>query len=709
MNKISSYFSALAGSVLATAVALLPAACSPDDNTDNGDFMLYYESIVDIGPSTNFNLTPSWHGGTPSDFEITKVTCNDSAIQSDSFSIDSETGEFSLHDTDDMEPGVYKVSVSCKAGGDRHNFEDAITINMMKAVPDGISVEPSVLTVTLADVISGSSDLPTAQVSTSGDHVSITGYYISTIRKDGEVISDPGLFKISSSGLISIVANESAEPGEYVLDLKLTTYLVGQDSEDGIFSNALTVNITSAPLALTYDPAVGKVEQGYGFKSVAPVLTGSKEGLVYTLKSTSPEEASISVVDSTGVIVVDSTQTIPVGTSISVSVTATNEYGSTDFDDVYTITAVEYIAPITTFSYNDLSDVIETSAFSNPVAEMDGLEVTYSFVDLDTNLTDLKINQSTGEVYAEKGNSIPAGEYTVTVRATNNKGSMDASFKLTVIENPYMFTYVSWGNNLGLSPVTDYASQYRLMPEDDSLVIPIVESDLPAGQTVTYSLKRAFCKAAVSIDENGTITVQKSSTKRVDFVYITVTCGGDDPNAVSKVIPVFFHHATTIGGIQILYTPFVFQCNPVKGGKSAAPTITGNTQKIGMDFRRSFNYINLAGPESHISGAPSVSGGFLNSLWTTYFTAKGEAVNTGKREPMSYWDSKVNAQLRLGYTDPDDYSVVINPGKFRTDDGYANGVFVGQQIFGDNGGVDPSTTNDKQGQIFMCVWFDTDF
>src|SRR5690606_27398750 len=96
-------------------------------------------------------------------------------------------------------------------------------------------------------------ELPTAQVTTGDDHVSITKYEIA--RSDFSKY-----FAISSSGLISIVRGDaSLSPGKYVLALKLRT---GASKEDeGIFENAIEIDVTSEPLALTYTPAQGKLEE----------------------------------------------------------------------------------------------------------------------------------------------------------------------------------------------------------------------------------------------------------------------------------------------------------------------------------------------------------------------------------------------------------------------------------------------------------------
>ena len=46
--------------------------------------------------------------------------------------------------------------------------------------------------------------------------------------------------------------------------------------------------------------------------------------------------------------------------------------------------------------------------------------------------------------------------------ATNTKGSETATFTLTITANPNYFTYFRYGNNLGLTPIENYADQFRI-------------------------------------------------------------------------------------------------------------------------------------------------------------------------------------------------------------------------------------------------------
>ena len=280
------------------------------------------------------------------------------------------------------------------------------------------------------------------------------------------------------------------------------------------------------------------------------------------------------------------------------------------------------------------------------------------------------------------------------------------------------FSYVSWGNNLGLTPYADYASQYRVSSSSEmtGMTLPIVASDIPDGATVTYEIDTTayYLSYGATIDTDGTISTSSlkgfsSSQNRTTFFSVIVTVGeGDD--AVSKKFPIFFNMANTIDTLTVSYTPFAAKVNPETGGSSAEVTIAetlADTCIFVMDYRRSFRYYNLNGPEGHVDGQPSDSGSFLETLWTQYYTSVGGTVNTGARNPMSYLNNTSDLTAPLAYVDNDNnHKVVVNSDKFKDDYGYANGVLIGQMTF-ETDGTDPLSSSN---QIFpLALWFDTDF
>lgn len=598
LQNITSRFLAI---LMVVGLCVTNSSCTDPETTDSTKFALFYAGITDIGPSMSFNLdAPTYIGGAPSDFAITRVTLNGETYDTNSFAIDTNTGSISLSNTSELPVGLYTLSVSCYSNGNYYEFKDIVTINMMKPVPDSISVEPNKISAEFADIISTEStvELPTAQVTTEGDHISIQKYIIANVRKDGVLVEENDFFTISSTGEISIVKGESKiQPGKYVLDLKLTTAIVDEAAEEGIFENAIEIDITSKPLTLTYTPNTVKVEENAQNISAVPTLVGSSEGLTYAIKSVSPTSSSVTIDPVTGVITLAANNQMEIGTTCEVSVTVTNQYGSTDFENAYTMTIVEFINPITKFEYSDTEELIQATAFEHPVKTIDGDEVSFSFVNLDSKLSDLTIDATTGTISAKKGNNIPVGQHTVTVLAKNNKSELQASFKLNIKTNPYYFTYVHWGNNLNLSPAQNYASQYRVTSNNAllSLSIPVAETDIPEGVEVEWTIDNSSSSiSGGSIDENGTITFTAGWTNaKVLMILVKATTGKGTAGEITIKTPVFIHCSSAVAGVTVNYTPFVFQVNPRTGGSSVAPTITGTDLSTFIaDYRRTFNYYN---------------------------------------------------------------------------------------------------------------------
>lgn len=715
LQYITSRFLAI---LMVVVLCALPTSCTDTETTDSTKFALHYAGITDIGPSMNFNLDgPTYIGNTPSDFAITRITVNGEVYSTDCFAIDSDKGSITIANTSDLPVGLYSLSISCYSSGKYYEFKDILTINMMKSVPDGITVEPNKIEVEYGDIIDEESTeiLPTAQVKTDGNHISIRKYIIANVRKDGALIENKDFFAISATGEISVVKGQTGiQPGKYVLDLKLTTAVVDEEAEEGIFANALEIDITSKPLSLVYTPNSVRTEVGTGNVSVSPEFIGSVDDLVYSIKSKSPSTAPISIDPTTGVLTLDANNSLAIDDKCEVTVTATNKFGTADFENVYTINIVAFIHPIDNFSYNNTEDFIQATAFEHSVAVIDGDEVSYSFVNLPEELSALTIDSHSGKITATKGNSIPVGSHTVTVLAKNSKNEKQASFKLNVAKNPYYFTYIHWGNNLSLAPAKAYASQHRVNSKAEllALSIPVAETDLPNDVKVIWEVAtESFSGGSTQIDEHGTLTFSRGWIDAKCFVVVvSATTGKGTAGEITVKTPVFVDCSAAIKGITVSYTPFAFQVNPRTGGNSVAPVITGaaDRSQFLMDYRRTFNFYNINGPASHLDGQPTVKTSFMYSIWAAYFNAIGSSsVNTGARAPLSYYDNIGKTSIPAAFVNNTDLSVVVNPDKWKDDAGFANGVMIGQMTYATNG--NPSSIGGGEKIFPLAIWFDTKF
>ena len=717
---------ATAALVALTAIIVSVSSCKAE-LTDTGAFALHYPGITDIGPSTNMDITPTWHGGTPESFEIFSVKREGEAVTAECFSIDPTTGVFSIRKSDNLPVGKYRIGIACKVGGERHEFAEAITVNMMPAIPEGIKVSPDKITILLSQVTNTGSDeeLPTAQITTEGEHISIRNYLISGVRRDGKALANwDGFFSVDKSGKFSILKNNKFNAGVYVIDFKLTTMVFGADSEEGLFSDALTVEVASAPISLVYNPSTAKVEAGESYTSPVPEFIGSVTGLEFSIKKVIPESDKFSIDKTSGVITLAKGHEYAIGDEIVLSVSAKNNYGERDFDQVLRIGIVEYIAPITLLAYNDTT-VWEGTKVNLKPKQSDGDEVTYSFEELPDALKELTINELNGTISVPKKNRIAQGEYSFKVKAQNPKGSLSATVKWNTIENPYAFTFVRWGNNLGLNPIKDYADQFRVSTTGPT-TIPVIESDIKEGIEALYEIKGGSNTKCVSIDEKtGKLTTDPSvfegkiANMRAHFVFVNIKTGVGTSGETVMKIPVFFdfNAPRTEGGYSIQYNPFAVRCNPKTGTTSVPPTILKNNivvrgeelKNITMDFRRSFNYWNLNGPASHNNGAPNADKTtFLSTVWSTYYSSINVAYNTSSRDPISSYGRPLHIAKTAGYLRQEDLALYIAPEKFMDDNGYANGIFTAQVVFGSDG-KDPAGAKDPYRLFPLFVWFDTNF
>ncbi|MGN1212035.1 MAG: surface glycan-binding family protein, partial [Candidatus Cryptobacteroides sp.] len=209
-RKLSDFRTMPAIFAVLACLCLSVTSCTPEGLVDTSEFTLYYPGITDIGPSTNFTVSPTWHGEPPSDFAIYEVTLDGQNYQTDCFTIDGATGEFSISGSDNLPVGKYAISISCMSAGKTFQFANAITVNMLKKVPDGIYLDPSELKVKLDDIISGNS-LPTAKICTEGGHISIKGYKIASVRREGALVSGwDKWFKVSTDGVFSFISGDES-------------------------------------------------------------------------------------------------------------------------------------------------------------------------------------------------------------------------------------------------------------------------------------------------------------------------------------------------------------------------------------------------------------------------------------------------------------------------------------------------------------------
>ena len=218
-SKLLNITSRLLGVLIVIAVTIVNSSCSDTETTDSTKFTIYYTGMTDIGPSmTGVISSPTYKGSAPYDFAITRITLDGEPFSDSIFAIDSETGKITLNSTSNTPVGLYKLSVACYSNNNRYEYTDIVEINMMKPVPDGIKTDPEKLQVEYADIIDteNSNELPTSQIRTEGNHISISNYTIASAMWNGVAVESPeDYFAVSDKGEISIIkGNQNIQPGK---------------------------------------------------------------------------------------------------------------------------------------------------------------------------------------------------------------------------------------------------------------------------------------------------------------------------------------------------------------------------------------------------------------------------------------------------------------------------------------------------------------
>ena len=392
-----------------------------------------------------------------------------------------------------------------------------------------------------------------------------------------------------------------------------------------------------------------------------------------------------------------------------------NSFGSTDFDGAYTLSVIEFIAPIESdkFGYEDAVAIQGGEFKVSKKAGFVGDEVTFSLGDVPAGVQgQISIDPVTGDVSAAKGHSIPMGVYDIPVKASNLKGEAETTLKLTVNENPYYFTTITYGNNLGLTPVENYANQFYFAAAADFTELTPT-TDAKPGTKLSWSIQiKHQCSGTLIDSETGAITPKGFKSGNGGLVLVTATAGEGEVGETSITVPVFFSFHVAVSGVTVRYKPFVMQVNPRRGGTSVAPEINGvpNLSSFLLDYRRTFNYYNIGGPASHKDGTPAASTDtFLYQMWKAYYNSIGSAtVGTGSKDPISYYVNTARLGSALAYVEPATKSVVVNANKWIDSNNVAaNGAFIAQMTFvtdGNSGGINNGS------QIFpIWIWFDEKF
>lgn len=728
----------------------LAVSCTDTEETDSSNFALYYYGVTDIGPSMNFELKePSYIGGAPYDFAITSITLNDEDCSTESFIINETTGAISIKNTANLATGTYKLNISCYSNGKYYEFKNAVQINMLLAVPEGVVVTPEEVVVNLdeANWIGAAN----AQVTTTGaEHVSITGYSIAQ-DESKEYLE---YFSISGTGKITINSKHQDKliPGqEYTLSLKLTT-----NAGEHLYPDAVTFKVISKPRNLSYSPKTVEVDKGFAHESELPTIQGSMEDLKYSITAVTPVTNAFTIDETTGKIRLSENNNLEISeTPFVIDITVSNAYGSTEFPKAYNVKIVKYTEPIKpeTFAYNTLSIYKGGEETQNI---KDGFVGDSPHFDFDENNSEeiqyqiqkenITIDNETGAITISSKNTLKPETYDINVKVTNSKPVVATTiFKLTIVPNPNDFSVVSYGTNIehpmpeeGQEINTkqvqetnaDNRNQFRFINRTNfQNTLEVMYHDLPENATKTFEIIKKYPEnvgkfANTEINpNNGTITLGSDpftkNTYEGGILLIKVTASGQGAPTISKKIPVFFSTPKKDASNEtMIYTPIVVKANPRTGISSSAEckVIGWNSKKflgykditnLVLDYRADQAFYNFSDNPNHGSGKVADNPNLLMyQIWKKY----QNNIGLGSRAPMSYYTEQEKIASKPAYINPTTRQITVNLNKWIGDDEeYANGAVMAQIKYRTDGNTGDAELNAGIGVFPVFIWLDENF
>ncbi len=417
--------------------------------------VISYEAVEGVIPNGSATAVPEITSGEPSEFKIREMFHGESDYEGPEFTIDPETGTVSIQGADDTDTGEYLITITCVSGGRSYILKNALSVTFISGMPQ-ISMSQRTINVKYEDLQPGTAGEPaTSQVNASGVAAAIEGYELRNVRfrglddeeftviPNGADGSSTTFFSVSDEGVVSMVKGAGWALGTYMLDVKVNTESYGSEDEEGLISDALTVNVTAAEIVInyndprylaplltrTYTPTVEGPEEG------GPYVEGyTISGITLDGEDFTDSENIFSINESTGVVTAAAPVTITAG-DYAVSVSYTYVGQTLEAADVLVIECRPgmpeniYVSPSTTSielpNLQSSSQVILTS-FSimceGESADITGYEIRNVSLD-GGNAPDglLSIDASTGEITIVKSDSWAVGEYTVNIKVNTDK------------------------------------------------------------------------------------------------------------------------------------------------------------------------------------------------------------------------------------------------------------------------------------------------
>ncbi len=516
-----------------------------------------YEAVEGVIPNGSATAVPEITSGEPSEFKISEMFHGETEYEGSEFTIDPETGTVSIQGADDTDTGEYLITITCVSGGRSYILKNALSVTFISGMPQ-ISMSQRTINVKYEDLQTGSdAELATSQVNASGVAAAIEGYELRNVRfrglddeefgviQNGADGSSTTFFEISGEGVVSMVKGDGWELGTYMLDVKVNTESYGSEDEEGLISDALTVNVTAAEIVINYNEPQYLAPNLT--RTYTPTVEGPEEGGPqvegYTISGITLDGADFTDIDGifsidelTGVVRADAPETITAG-DYAVSVSYTYVGQTLEATDVLVIECrpgmpeTIYVSPSSVTM--ELPDLQESSAgtlqsfrimYEGETAEITGYEIRDVSINGSPAGGLLSINEGTGEITIDKSDSWAVGEYTVDIKVNTESFGTESDYGIV-------------RDALTINVVAEKVFNYNGADASHKFATGWTAEPVSSFSGASYSIKStssAVLDEYVSVGaSDGTISVSKGNQipEGEYTVTVTVTSGGESMDA----------------------------------------------------------------------------------------------------------------------------------------------------------------------------------
>ncbi|MCT4603423.1 MAG: DUF4958 family protein [Marinifilum sp.] len=429
----------------------------------------------------------------------------------DGFTIDKATGVISAEASNTIAIDNYFLSVVVTWGEEIITYKNAIEIKVEKEI-----ITPANLQYEDQSIVVGSS---------MSVQPTVTGNELTFELASGT----PSQFTIeAATGVVKLDDGNDLAIGEYTITVKAT-------NSKGSVEGTLKLEVTApVPANLVYDPATANMKVGEAFSSNVPNLEND-DNVSFKLS----DDQYFAIDAATGVISAAEGNKIPAG-NYKLDIVVTYQGGEVTFKEAYTITVVEGVVAPADLSYDDKTIFEGDELTANPKT-ITGTELTFELAS--GTPSQFTIEAATGTVKLNVGNDLAVGEYTITVKATNSKGSTEGTLKVLVNAK-------ATGNppaNLAYSTAdTTVATRSNFKS-----VVPTIEN----GDDVVFTISD---ETNFSISSSGVISFKDGVNVPGDIYNLVVTASNDKGSTTAD-------YKVTV--MELRYTP-----NPVTGTIAAGVT-----------------------------------------------------------------------------------------------------------------------------------------